>query len=272
MLDATRIAEAAAEILNATDTVAAILRGEGDAPPLEHLLEETRLYAWSGICHRHHALDLLHELSVVVDLLEGDLVTPSGDGLVAQETRELVRRVMNAAHARYHIDEGESVTTEQLAALAGVTERTIRTATNPKNPNAIPITKDGHWTYIEGPHALKWLSQRKDFVATQRADNRPRAAVLSSSINVGDAWKMWRQAVGAEIGALAERLRWTAEQTRSYESVETGSPGAHWLELEPGFWRKLADHYESTEPAAVAALTYRKLAAAYADWRIAQEN
>lgn len=272
MIDAAHTADAAAEIIGAADVVAATLRGERDVPSLGHLLEEARLYAWSGIPGRTHALDLLHELSVPDELLGGNLVTPLGDDLVSRETRDLVRRIVNASHARHDIDEGESVSIERLAALAGVTERTIRAATNPKHPNAVPITKDGHWTFIEAPHALKWLSQRKDFVPTQGTDNRPRTAVLASSLTAGEAWKKWREAAGLEIGTLAERLGWSAGQARTYESVEADTPGLNWLDLAPGFWRTLAEHFESTEAAEVAALTFRKLAAAYADRRIAETN
>lgn len=272
MIAATQTSAAAAELIEAVDLVAATLKGENDAPPLGHLLEEARLYAWSGIRGRAHTLDLLHELSVPAELLAGNLVTPAGDDLVSQETRDLVRRTVNASHARHDIDEGESVSIERLAALAGVTERTIRSATNPRHPNAIPITKDGHWTYIEAAHALKWLAQRKDFVPTQGTDNRPRTAVLASSLTAGEAWKKWREAAGVGIEALAVRLSWSAGQAHAYESVEANIPGANWLDLAPGFWRGLAEHFESTEPAEVAALTFRKLAAAYADWRIARAN
>lgn len=270
MISPAQTARAAAEIVEAVDVLAATFRGEGDAPPLGDLLEEARLYAWSGIPGRSHALDLLHELSVPVELLRGDLVTPFGDGLVAQETRDLVRRITNASHARRYIDEGESVSIEWLAALAGVTERTIRAATNPRHPNAIPITKDGHWTYIEAAQALKWLSQRKDFVPTQGTDNRPRTAVLAGSITVGEAWRNWREGRDIGIDTLAKQLGWSAGQIASYESVETGAPGEKWLDLSPRFWNELADHFESAESAEVAGLTYRKLALAYADWRIAE--
>ena len=213
-----------------------------------------------------------HFESVPVELLGGFLMSPAGENLVSKETVEFVKRVANAANARHSLDEGHALTIEWLAALANVSDRTIRSATSSSNPNAIPITKDGHWTFIEAPHASEWLSGRKDFVPTQRPDNRPTTTGLIRAAQPGDAWKEWREARGLTIGDLARKLGWTSGQAAAYQQIESGIPDDDMLTLLPAFWHALAAHLDSEDPGAVAALTYRKLATAYADWRVARTN
>ncbi len=266
-------AHAAAEVVSAVTTVLEALKGEGDALPINELLELLSDYAWLGVTDGpDQVLGYLHDISVAVELLKGSLITPSGDPLVSRDTVELIDRITNAAHARYNLDEGEAVTIEWLAALARVSERTIRSATNSKSPNAMPITKDGHWTFIEAPHALEWLSGRSDFKPTQIADHRPRTATLANSMHMHETWKKWRESQNISIDELSREMEWSQDQTSSYRLFEAGSTGQVALSLAPAFWRKLAARFDSAESSDVAALTYRRLAAAYGEWRIAQPD
>lgn len=266
-----RATRASTELTGAVETVLRTLRGEESSPDLESLLQHLADYAWSGISSAdpNWIPTLLHDICVPADLLTGSLVSAAGDELVSKDTIEFVKHVQNAANARSTIDEGNPITIEWLAALANVSERTIRTATSPSNPNAIPITKEGHWTYIEAPHALEWLSSRKDFVPTQRPDNRPVTTGLLRAARPGDAWKEWRESRSLTTADLARELGWTTAQTSAYEKLESATSDEDMLILLPDFWRHLAAHLKSEEPDAVAALTYRQLAAAYADWRLA---
>lgn len=266
-----RATRASTELTGAVETVLRTLRGEESSPDLESLLQHLADYAWSGISSAdpNWIPTLLHDICVPAELLTGSLMTAAGDELVSKDTIEFVKHVQNAANARSTIDEGNPITIEWLAALANVSERTIRTATSPSNPNAIPITKEGHWTYIEAPHALEWLSSRKDFVPTQRPDNRPVTTGLLRAARPGDAWKEWRESRSLTTADLARELGWTTAQTSAYEKVESAKPGEDMLTLLPDFWRQLAAHLESEEPDAVAAMTFRQLAAAYADWQLA---
>src|SRR5690606_29673536 len=111
--------------------------------------------------------ELIHELCVIEEVLRGNFMTASGDNLLAAPSRTFIQRVLTAAFARSNVDRGTPVTIEQLAALARVTERTVRAATSTTNPNPLPITKDGHWTYIEARDARAWLSARRDFRPTR---------------------------------------------------------------------------------------------------------
>lgn len=273
MNDVTLIASSGTELIEAVEEVLATLKGDREASNIESLLKYLSLYAWSGVTpDPFDVRDLLTEFCVAVELLAGSLIDASGSNLVSRETVEFINRVQKAAQARWDLDQGEAISIESLAVLAGVSERTIRSATNSKNPNAIPIRKEGHWTLIEAPQALKWLSGRSDFVSTQGADSRPRITALAASLDVGAAWKQWRESRKVAIEKLAEDLAWSADQTASYADIEAGTVGEAYLALSPGVWRQLAQHFESPEPSEVAALTYRRLAGAYADWRIAQSD
>lgn len=266
-------AAAAKELSTAVETILNIFNGQEQCVhDLAFLLDELSLYAWEGIApDENYVLTLLHEIGSPVELLRGNLISANGEELVSAQTKELINRVAHAANARYAIDQGHLVNIEGLAALARVSERTIRTATNSKNPNAMKITKDGHWTWIEAPEALKWLSERKDFVPTQSLDNRPRIVVLHREPYVGDAWRQWRESREMSVEDLAGQLGWSKEQCEWYAQIEEGTPGEAYIRFPPRSWRELADHFGSEEGAGVAELTYQSLTAAYAKWRVAND-
>lgn len=267
---ATMASTAAHSLIEAVESVLSTLKGESDAPDLETLLTDLALYAWSGVTHHYPSWidERLQEAAVPVELLRGQLTNTAGDTLVSDDVIGFVNRLVNAAHARKAIDDGGQVTIEWLAALANVSERTIRSATNASNPNAMPIIKDGHWTFIDAAPALQWLSRRKDFVPTQTADNRPRSVVLQWALRPGDAWQKWRQSRDLTIDDLAAALGWSIDEAALYTQIEAGNIDDRTLTLSPAFWRDLAVHLGSEEPEAVATTTYRTLASDYANWRL----
>ena len=273
--ETSRVAQRAAEdLVAAVETVLAALKGESGAPDVKTLFEDLALYAWSGVTDEdpNWIEDRLHEACVPVELLRGNLMDSTGTDLIAKDAVGFINRLVNAAHARKAIDDGGQVTIEWLAALAKVSERTIRSATNASNPNAMPIIKEGHWTFIEAAHALQWLSRRNDFVPTQAADNSPRFGDLQRALQLGDVWQKWRQSRNLTIDELSAGLGWSGEQTTLYARIEAGSLGDDSLTLSPRFWRELAVHLGSKEPDDVAAATYRSLAAAYANWRLQNDH
>lgn len=264
---------AADELTNAVAEVLSTLRGEETAQALEHLLSNLAAYAWLGVGAEdsNYIEQMLTEISVVIELLGGNLMNCSGETLVSQDTRQYIHRVASAANARHNIDNDGQVTIEWLAALANVSERTVRAATSSSNPNGMPIVKDGHWTFIEGAHALRWLSQRKDFIPTQVADDKPRAAMLRAGVQVGEQWRKWRLAHELSVDKLAKSLEWSDEQMRLYSLVESGEWHQDVLNLGPSFWNALALRLSSEEPGEVAIATFKALTDGFFAWRVESE-
>lgn len=262
------------ELVQAVTQTLAELTGQRDSPPAPDLCAELAAYAWEGTPPGPSETSLqerLHEIAVLVELLGGTLITPAGDSLMSPESASLIIRLANAATARDNIDEGDTVTIEQLAALARVTERTVRGATSTTNPDPLPIIKVGHWTYIEAKDALAWLSKRRDFQPTQKRERTPNVMSFRAAQPVGALWHQWRSAAELSIEELAQRLQWDSEQISSYRQLEEGATKRGSLDLSPTFWRDLALSLGATQPEEVARLTYQHVAQEYARQRVTAE-
>lgn len=264
-----KAAAAASELQSAMETILSQLRGETHGPALPSLLEDLCLYAWYGEGH-DYAIDRLHEAGTVEALLDGRFQDAPGNGLLSDENRDLIQKIINAAGTRFNLHEGYLVTIEGLAALANVSERTIRAATNSSNPNAIPITKSGHRTLIEPEHALAWLAGRRDFVQTRGLSDKPSAAALGTGAKVGERWKAWRESRHLPLTDLAAQLGWSAAETEIYASIESGD-ASRAMELTPGFWSRLAVHFEAEDPTTLAISSFRYLSQEHAEARLKAE-
>lgn len=258
------------ELLGAMQEVLTHLTGQGDGPSAPDLCEEMAAYAWSGVLPGACDTTLderMHEICVVDELLAGSFINPTGDGLLSDDSRNLLKHVITAATARKTMDEGHDMTIEQLAALAGVTERTVRGATSSTNPDPLPITKDGHWTYIRAEDALAWLSNRSDFQPTQNRAGAPSIETLSGARPMGEIWQHWRQTAGHSIDDLARELKWKKLQTSAYMQLEQCVITDETIDLSPSFWRDLARCLDAADPDSVAALTYQRLLVDFARQR-----
>ena len=267
---------AAVNTIEAVEQIHAVLSGRHDVGlglALPSVVAALADYAWRGIKPTEglSVLDLRHEISAAVELFRGHLIHPSGEPLLVETDRDAIGQVAAAAEAREDIDEGNPVRIDALAALAGVAERTIRAATNPNHPRAIPITKEGHWTWIEAQHAFEWLTRRSDFQPT-RAEIPPQ---MASTVNNRDALatecRAGRARRNAGIEQLAAALDWSDEQLTGYRAIEASQPSAAGLSLSPSVWYAFATHLEMPEPGKFAAQAYRVVVAACADDRIRAE-
>lgn len=271
MNDESSLQMAAEELLRAVGTINAALAGEGGSFGIATVLEVLSQYAWAGVTPTAPALDdLLHEASVAVELLRGSLISPAGDELMPCESKDVILRAVTAAQARRDLENGEDISIEALATLARVSERTIRAATSSKNPNAIPIRKDGHWTYIRAPHALEWLASRSDFVPTQVGASRPQVPALMSAVHVGRAWKSWREGQSIDLEDLARVMGWNEAQADAYRQIEAERPSEAYLLLTPEDWRRLAEHLGAEQAAELASQSYLRVVNEFATWRVRQ--
>ena len=124
-------------------------------------------YAWRGVRAPEgvHMNDWLSEANLMADNLRGNVEDPGGRLSASARAIHIVKQVTEAASARYFLgDEVGNVTLSALAALAGISEKTIRASTNPKHPNPIKIEKNGHWTLVNANDAYAWLDRRGDFI------------------------------------------------------------------------------------------------------------
>ena len=141
---------------------------------LGDLFFELAEYAWGGVAGP--GLDRFTEIGMIADLINKNVWVPD-------EIQKPIYQLNSAVVGRWNLDEpeeaGGQLTIEELAALAGIAEKTLRSFTNPRSSNPLVITKLGHWTVIDGPDALNWLSKRADWKPTNNQEP-PKSAGLEN--------------------------------------------------------------------------------------------
>ena len=138
-------------------------------------------YAWQGNNHNGWHPDSswpeVFTLGEVSSALTGrvqfDLEHRNGDTfgdvhINGNRAVDIVKWVVDAYKARGRIDSiGGDMSIEELAALAKVSEKTIRMAANPKIEGALKTIKRGHRTFVTATDAMDWLARRPDFIPTR---------------------------------------------------------------------------------------------------------
>ena len=222
-------------------------------------------YAWNGTALPQNDLeDALHELTAAAGLVSANFVLPDGSECLAAADKDAIQRLANAATARWELDRGEPIRVEQLAALAGVSEKTVRTATNPKNANPLQVTKSGYWTLIAAEDALAWLGRRNDFIPTHHGARGAKQPQITDSGVLGTTCQKWREHAGQSVEQLADTLQWSASQALAYRSIESQAPGDVIAEFPPQGLHQLALQLALPDPAAFATQAYAVLALAHA--------
>lgn len=222
-------------------------------------------YAWKGDpIQNGHIEDTLAELAVAVELLNANFMLPDGTEWLSVAEKEAIQRLANAADARWQLDQGESIRVEQLAALAGVAEKTVRAATNPKSANPLPVTKDGYWTLIKAKDALVWLGRRNDFMPTRIGTDGLEQPQITDSLVLAGACKTWRLQADQSIEQVSAALNWSDAQLDAYRDIESGAPSDVIAELPPQVLHQLALRLKLPDPASFARQAYAVLALAHA--------
>ncbi|MCC6505045.1 MAG: hypothetical protein IT475_06310 [Aquimonas sp.] len=139
-------------------------------------------YVWrgdpAGECHPVNSYPEVHLLGQVVEAMadkvyfdtdRGGMFGTASPLIGENRPTDIVKWAVAGYIARARIDWlGGDITIEQLAALARVSEKTLRMAANPKNESALRITKRRHRTVITTDDAMEWLARRPDFIPTQK--------------------------------------------------------------------------------------------------------
>ncbi|SDD96637.1 helix-turn-helix domain-containing protein [Aquimonas voraii] len=222
-------------------------------------------YVWQGDTagglHSENTWPEVALLGDVVDKLAGKLkfdlserVGEFGDAseLIGGNTAtDIVKWTVAGFMARGKLDWlGDPLTIEELAALARVSEKTLRMAANPKNPGALMITKQGHRTVITIEDALEWLSRRPDFVPTRRPNQQ-----LSNHLVVGGTAVQFKSYLDG-LARLNPRLREAATASgfsgQQAAALLAGDLTAQTFAFEPGELMRFAHAAGIEQPTAFA--------------------
>ena len=235
-----------------------------DLPYVSRRLAE---YAYQGVGFENdNALsEALHELSSAEELVKASLMLPDGTTHWGEEDRQIIERLSKAARARQSLDQGGSVTVDELAALARIAEKTVRMATNPAKPGSMRVTKDGHWAYIEAAEALAWLGRRSDFVSTSQSASFAQPTTIEDARSLADICLRGRERVGTDVAGLASALGWADAQRKAYEQLEAGQIHGQMTQFPPKLLLAMAEHFGLPQPHDFARQAYRVLALRHAD-------
>lgn len=211
--------------------------------------------------------DALHEISVAVELLEGNLVTPGGESLVSPEEKTSLNQIVTAAIARKDLHEGEGIDINELAALAGVAEKTVRAATNPKSPNPLVVRKMGHWSVVEASDALAWLSRRPGFKPTrfETVAKAPPELQVDTAASLAEACGHYLAKAGARLDFLAPRLGWSADVHDAFAAIVEGRAAEAFASLSAKQLKAFGESVGMASPTSFAAAAYRVLASEHAE-------
>lgn len=256
---------------------AAIRRGVALGTLAIHV-QELAEYAWGGTWSSGEADldDALTEAVVVLPLLgtgASELVDAWGNGIFPRSSAETLETVISAATARRSLDAAQlgAITVTTLAALAGVSEKTIRMAANPKNERPLRTSKNGAFTFIEPLAAREWLEQRADFRPTRYHATRRSPLTIASLKTLADHCIEWRKSQGMDIAAMTTELGWSGVQGDAYEAVESNTPPSNVQELKPHDWMKYAEFMGLAEPAEFAKQAYLAVSSAHANLLVASQ-
>ncbi len=150
----------------------------------------------------------------------GASLAPSIDPQRLPSPQQMCGLVLEHAVARGSLLRGESLTLSEVAMLAGLAEKTIRMAANPKNPDRLVTYKDGHNTYVTADEALRWLSDRPGFRPTRMADDARTVRAYGSVDSLARHCKQLRADAGLTLPELFKQLAWKKPLQTTYRQLE----------------------------------------------------
>lgn len=214
-------------------------------------------------------MDALTDFEVSAELLKGKegpcLFGPDQVARMPEASAALLLEMLTAAQARLAIDQGSDITVPMLAALAGVSEKTVRMASNPNNDRPLKTVKDGAATFIQPEDALEWLGRRSDFKPTRyfvSEGSRPRLGTFSALTTHLQAVCTER---GETLDSLTEALGWSTEASAAYGRLEKTEAPKELASFQPRHLEQLARYLRIHEPVEFARETYPLIATAYGE-------
>jgi hypothetical protein len=187
-------------------------------------------FATTGAWDEDSLDDFSHELVVLEQLCRIDLESPGGIDLAPSiapprlpTPQQMCQRVLDHAKSRLSLLRSEPLELTELAMLAGLAEKTVRMAANPKAKDCLVTFKDGHRTYVAPDEALRWLSARPGFRPTQIRNRLQSARTYSSLDSLAWHCRKLRETAGLSLPQLFKLLAWTKAQQNAYRQLEEAS-------------------------------------------------
>lgn len=254
--------------------------GEPGENPLRTAARQSRLvgltgriatYAKDGTwpTSQNDFMDALTDFQVSAELLKGKegpcLFGPDQTARMPEASAAVLLEMLTAAQARLAIDLGSDITVPMLAALAGVSEKTVRMASNPNNDRPLKTVKEGAATFIQPDGALEWLSRRGDFRPTRyfvSEGSRPRLGTFWALTTHLQAVRTER---GETVDSLAKALGWSTQTSATYSQLEKSGAPKDLASFQPRHLEQLARHLGIHEPVEFARETYPLIATAYGE-------
>jgi len=228
-------------------------------------------YAKEGIwpASQNDFMDALTDFEVSAELLKGRegpcLFGPDQVARMPEHSAAVLLEVLTSAQARLAIDRGSNITVPMLAALAGVSEKTVRMASNPNNDRPLKTVKEGAATFIQPDDALEWLGRRGDFRPTRYFVSEGSRPQLTTFLALSTHLQAVRTERGESVDTLAEALGWSIATSAAYERLDKISAPSDLANFQPCHLAQLARHLDIHEPVDFARETYPLIATAYGE-------
>ena len=172
--------------------------------------------------HELHGFRGLCDLSLMSEV--GMPLAPSIDVHRLPTPQQMCRLVLDHCEARWMLYRDERIDLTQVAMLAGLAEKTVRMAANPKGKDPLATVKDGHRTFVEPAEALRWLSTKPGFRPTLMTDRQARSESYLSIDSLSQHCRDLRERTGLSPAALLKALRWSRAAQTSYRQLEHLAP------------------------------------------------
>lgn len=186
-------------------------------------------FAWEGTFFGNEVglQEMLTEAATIEPLLDDKLRDPFGEYIITRDAAGKLARVLNAATGRSQLESGDALQLDQLAALAGISDKTIRMAANPKVENHLKTEKSGRWTIVKSDDALDWLERRPTFKQTRLNAGIDGQRQVTNAKSLAEVCVRYRERAGLSLKDLRARLNWTAQDALAYQNMERGEFTAH---------------------------------------------
>ena len=167
------------------------------------------------------------ELTPLHGLLEkSSALMNAVDGAIDPEAGSSVFQVLEIFIARVKLElDHEVMELKELAAIAGLAEKTVRMAAigQDKNPDLVTF-KDGSRTYVKPEEASRWLSTKNtNYRPINWSEDRFLPPVDPKNVDeLGPYLRVLRENTNLSTAELGSRLGWEVNTVRAYETLEDG--------------------------------------------------